>query len=122
MLRLPQDILESVGAGIISDGHTRPILSLKTEKDQRALFNEIKTKKLSVRDSEDRARAMEGKDAPRVTKRTSPDPELAQLAQKFKAHPHITRAYIRSREKNIKLALEFPTKAEFIKWVDSWLS
>ena len=122
MLRLPQDMLEAVSAGIISDGHTRPIVSLKTEKDQRTLFDKIKTMKLSVRDTEDRARAMEGKDAPRVSKRTSPDPELAQLASKFKAHPHITRAHIRLREKNIKLALEFPTKAEFIKWVELWLS
>lgn len=122
MLRLPQDMIEAVSAGTISDGHTRPILSLQDEKDQRALFDEIKTKKFSVRDAEDRARAMEGKDAPRVSKRTSPDPELALLASKFKAHPNITRAHIRSREKNIKLALEFPTKNEFLKWVDSWLS
>ena len=122
MLRLPQDMIEAVSAGVISDGHTRPILSLRAEKDQRALFDEIKTKKFSVRDAEDRARAMDGKDAPRVSKRTSPDPELALLASKFKAHPHITRAHIRSREKNIKLALEFPTKNEFLKWVDSWLS
>ena len=122
ILRLPQDMLDAIRAGIIFDGHTRPILSLKTETKQRKLFDEIRAKNLSVRDTEDRARAMTGKDAPKVTKRTAPDQELAQLVGKFKAHPSITRAHIRSREKNIKLALEFPTKAEFIKWTDSWLT
>ena len=122
MLRLAPDMLDAVSGGTISDGHTRPLLSLKDEKDQRALFEEIQEKNLSVRDAEDRARAMEGKIAPRVTKRSALDPELAQYAAKLREHPRISHSRIRPHEHTIKLVLEFPTRAEFKEWLNSWLS
>jgi len=57
ILGLPQDMQDAVVAGDITEGHTRPLLMLmdKTE-EQRTLFEEIKLKRLNVRDTEQLAR------------------------------------------------------------------
>lgn len=123
MLRLPENILNAVYSGEISDGHTRPILSLKKEKDQIALFEEIRQKKFSVRDAEDRSRQMMGKKSPTITRTVSVtlDPELKEFSVKLKKHPDFSGAHIRNKGKNIKLSLEFPSRVEFVRWIDGWL-
>jgi len=124
MLRLPKNILDAVYSGEISDGHTRPILSLKEEEDQNVLFDEIRKKKLSVRDTEDRARQMIGKKPTAIarTARAALDPELKEFSVKLKQHPDFSKAHIRQhRGKNIKLALEFPSREDFVRWIDGWL-
>lgn len=53
LLSLPEDMVQAVVDGKISEGHTRPLLMLvETPKDQRALFDEIVQRKITVRDSE----------------------------------------------------------------------
>ena len=123
MLRLPKSILDAVYSGEISDGHTRPILSLKEEGEQIALFEEIRQKKLSVRDAEDRSRQMMGKKSPAVarTARATLDPELKEFSVKLKQHPDFSKAHILHKGKNIKLALEFPSRKDFVRWIDGWL-
>ena len=68
LLTLPEDMIQAVTDKRISEGHTRPLLMLvETPDDQRALFNEIVHRKITVRDSEiiarrqakNRARKME---------------------------------------------------------------
>ena len=57
ILGLPQEILDAVVAGKITEGHTRPILMLVDRpQEQAALFQEIMLKRLSVRDAEAMAR------------------------------------------------------------------
>lgn len=57
ILLLPKDMQDALGTGEISEGHTRPLLMLidKTA-EQRTLFTEILTKRLTVRDTEQLAR------------------------------------------------------------------
>lgn len=53
LLTLPEDMVQAVMDKRISEGHTRPLLMLvETPEDQRALFDEIINRKITVRDSE----------------------------------------------------------------------
>ena len=57
ILLLPKDMQDALAAGDISEGHTRPLLMLVDKpQEQRVLFTEIVTKKLTVRDTEQLAR------------------------------------------------------------------
>jgi ParB family transcriptional regulator, chromosome partitioning protein len=53
LLSLPQDMQSAVAVGTITEGHTRPLLMLtEHQEEQRALYNDIIVKKLSVREAE----------------------------------------------------------------------
>ncbi len=56
LLRLPEACLDALRDKVISQGHARAILSLKTEKDMNLLLREIVEKSMSVRDAETRAK------------------------------------------------------------------
>ena len=58
LLKLPEDILNMVSAGVISAGHARAILSLDNEKDMMLLADEIVKKDLSVRQAEKLSKKM----------------------------------------------------------------
>ena len=53
LLYLPQEMQNAVASGKISEGHTRPLLMLVEHKEeQRALYDDIITKNISVREAE----------------------------------------------------------------------
>lgn len=53
ILQLPDDMLEALSRGEMTEGHTRPLLMLSDKpEEQRVLFKEITTKKINVRDAE----------------------------------------------------------------------
>src|SRR3990167_5422428 len=57
ILTLPQEMQDALSRGEISEGHTRPLLILMDRaQEQHALFTEIITRRLTVRDSEQVAR------------------------------------------------------------------
>ncbi len=57
ILNLPKEMLDALAAGEIVEGHTRPLLMLiDRPQEQKTLFQEIITKRLNVRDSEQIAR------------------------------------------------------------------
>lgn len=57
LLQLPEEILNALSAGKISEGHTRPLMMLSTRpEEQLVLFKEIMFKKISVREAERMAR------------------------------------------------------------------
>lgn len=57
LLALPQEIIDAVTRGEISEGHTRPILMLVDRpEEQTNLFKEIMIKRLTVREAEGIAR------------------------------------------------------------------
>ncbi|HWO07803.1 MAG TPA: hypothetical protein VNM40_04505, partial [Candidatus Paceibacterota bacterium] len=57
ILNLPQEMLDALATGEIVEGHTRPLLMLVDRPEQqKTLFQEIVTKRLNVRDSEQIAR------------------------------------------------------------------
>ena len=52
LLRLPQEVRDSVGAGTLSMGHARALLALPDEAAQLRIGREVISKGLSVRDAE----------------------------------------------------------------------
>lgn len=105
VLLLPDDILEAVTQGRISEGHTRPLLMLKERpEEQNTLFKEIMFKKLSVRETERMARRIAFDKIRRLEKMH--DPELFELEEKF-TESLGTRVHIEKRDVGGKIVIDF---------------
>ena len=95
LLSLPENMLEALREGKISEGHSRPILMLQDRpEEQTFLFNEILLRGLTVRDAERIARRM-AEDKIRSRKRDL-SPELKSLEQEM-SHKLGTDVYIESK-------------------------
>jgi ParB family chromosome partitioning protein len=105
VLLLPDDILDAVTAGRISEGHTRPLLMLKERpEEQNTLFKEIMFKKFSVRETERMARRIAFDKIRRLEKMH--DPELFELEEKF-TESLGTRVHIEKRDVGGKIVIDF---------------
>lgn len=104
ILDLPEEILNALSEGKLSEGHTRPLLMLsgRTE-EQNVLFKEIIIRKITVREAEALARNA-AKD--RVRKKSLIDPALAELEQKFKDTLG-TKVYIEKKENGGRITIDF---------------
>jgi ParB family transcriptional regulator, chromosome partitioning protein len=89
LLKLPEDIVESIRKGEVSAGHARAILSLVNPADQRILYKRIIDSGLSVRETERDAQNLNGgiraiagdhKDKKREKQKI---PEIAFIEQAF---------------------------------------
>lgn len=82
LLALPNDILDAVRSGNLSEGHARTLLMLSDKpEEQETVFREILLKKLSVREVERIARNIA---TDKVRKRDKNyDPDLIDLEKKF---------------------------------------
>ncbi len=82
ILGLPQEVLDAVVAGKITEGHTRPILMLVDRpEEQMALFREIIIKRLNVRESEAIARRIAYEKVRR--KESFVDPDIIMMEEKL---------------------------------------
>ncbi|MBL8059892.1 MAG: ParB/RepB/Spo0J family partition protein [Chthonomonas sp.] len=74
LLKLPDEVLDALSAGLITEGHAKALLSCDNERRLRELFFRIIDQGLTVREAEKVARAVE-KSAPTKakSKRLSPD-------------------------------------------------
>ena len=104
LLTLPEDMIQAVTDKRISEGHTRPLLMLvETPDDQRALFNEIVNRKITVRDSEFIAR----RQAKNRARKIEYDPYV-QKAQSVLEGFLETRVHIRSQgETGGKIVIDY---------------
>ncbi|MCX6736083.1 MAG: ParB/RepB/Spo0J family partition protein [Candidatus Parcubacteria bacterium] len=105
LLALPQDILDAIAVGKISEGHSRPILMLADRpEEQLVLFKEILYKKLTVRETEGIARRIA---YDRVRKKSLfQDPEIADLETKFTERLG-TRVRIEKKDDGGKMVIDF---------------
>lgn len=105
LLALPQEILDGLSAGKITEGHTRPILMLTDRpEEQMVLFKEIMFKKMTVRDAEKIARRIA---VDRIRKKEYlPDPELSDLEDKLQETLG-TRVHIDRRENGGQIMIDF---------------
>lgn len=84
LLTLPVEIQKGVAESRISEGHARAILMVKHPIQQKVLFQRVLNQNLSVRESEEMARAMLGSETKEVKSRKAPrDPETVKLAVKL---------------------------------------
>jgi ParB family chromosome partitioning protein len=89
LLKLPEDMQESIVSGELSAGHARAILSLVNPADQRILYNRIVMDALSVREAERQAagfnrglrsseKQRDKTDLPKIQ-----SPEVQEIEQRF---------------------------------------
>ncbi|OHB05842.1 MAG: hypothetical protein A3A26_02955 [Candidatus Zambryskibacteria bacterium RIFCSPLOWO2_01_FULL_47_14] len=105
ILGLPEEVLEALSLGKISEGHTRPILMLADRpEEQIVLFKEILYKKITVREAERLSRKIA---YDRVRKKEfMPDPELVELEEEFGERLG-TRVQIDKRELGGQIKIDF---------------
>ena len=87
LLKLPEDMQESLIGGDISAGHARSILSVLNPSDMQILFSRILSDGLSVRESEQQAADLNNGvrkvKPPQVKAVSKTDPEIRRIEQKF---------------------------------------
>lgn len=105
ILSLPEHILEILGQGKITEGHTRPLLMLiDRPAEQDTLLKEIMFKKLTVREAEMIARRIAKE---RVRKKEYGfDPELVEIEEKLQESLG-TRVQIERRDIGGHLVIDF---------------
>jgi ParB family chromosome partitioning protein len=105
ILSLPEEILNALSEGKITEGHTRPILMLADHpEEQLVLFKEIVYKKITVREAERLARKIA---YDRVRKKEfMPDPEITELEEEFQEKLG-TRVHIDRKELGGQVKIDF---------------
>ena len=88
LLKLPEDMQNSLIVGQITSGHARALLSVVNPADQRVLFGKIIGSNLSVRQAEAQASSLNdgGRATKKDTKREGAkvrDPDIISIEQKF---------------------------------------
>ena len=118
ILDLPEEILNALSEGKISEGHTRPLLMLTDKKEEQSvLFKEIIIKRITVREAEAFARNA-AKD--RVRKKSLIDPALAELERKFKETLG-TKVYIEKKENGGRIMIDFFDDADIQALLERFL-
>jgi ParB family chromosome partitioning protein len=105
ILNLPEEILNSLSEGKLTDGHTRPLLMLIDHpEEQMVLFKEIVYRKITVREAEKLARKIA---YDRIRKKEfMPDPEITELEEEFQEKLG-TRVHIDRRELGGQIKIDF---------------
>ncbi len=88
LLKLPPDIQAAVRNGIISMGHARALINVDMIDKQLYIFNEIKNKELSVRQTEDLVRKLYTpiKDAVNNSVKAALPPSLKKIEDNLASH------------------------------------
>ncbi|MEI6660000.1 MAG: ParB/RepB/Spo0J family partition protein [bacterium] len=118
LLALPQEILDALSAGKISEGHTRPILMLADRpEEQNVLFKEILFKKMTVRDAEKVARKIA---FDRVRKKEyMRDPEIHEIEERMQETLG-TRVHIERKENGGYITIDFFTNNDLNAILDTF--
>ena len=112
ILMLPQDMLDALSKGQITEGHTRPLLMLIDRPEEQAtLFKEMLIRKMTVREAESIARRV-AYDKVRK-KSTYITPEVVEMEEGL-AQSLGTRVTIEPREKGGKISIDYFTYDELM--------
>jgi ParB family chromosome partitioning protein len=105
LLTLPQEILDALERGRISEGHTRPLLMLGDRPaEQITLFKEMLMRKMTVREAEGIARRIA---YDKVRKKDKfHDPDIADMEGRL-AESLGTRVHIEKKEVGGKILIDF---------------
>ena len=110
LLALPQEMLDALSGGKISEGHTRPLLMLSDRaEEQGVLFKEIMWKKMTVRDAEKIARKIA---FDKVRKKEYiRDPEISEIEDRLQETLG-TRVHIERKEQGGYITIDFFTNED----------
>lgn len=104
ILALPQEMQDALEGGQITEGHTRPLLMLADRpEEQKTLFTDILTRRLTVRDTEQMARRVA---IERVRKTDQLSPDLLNLERQLTERLG-TRVRIEKKEQGGKVTIDF---------------
>jgi ParB family chromosome partitioning protein len=126
LLALPEEALELIENGSLSEGHGRAILTCKDHVRRRRLAFEARDQAWSVRETEQRARAAASRDeakAQRPTGVVHPDFEEALAAAEDALSVALGREVkVRARGERCRMELEFDTPAEAVELAERLLA
>ncbi len=116
LLKLPPDIQLSVRNGEISMGHARALINVDTIDKQLFIFNEIKEKGLSVRQTEALVRNLyKQTGAVKKTSKTNLPPSFQRIEDKLASH-FSTRVKLRhSRNDSGQIIIDYYSQDELNK-------
>lgn len=105
LLKLPEDVKQSLVEGNISEGHARAILALPTQEAQSAALKSILKNDLNVRQTEDLVRKLSG-EKPTKQHPPPPSPEIKALEERLRQH-FGTRVTLNQRRKGGTLTIHY---------------
>ena len=114
LLKLPPDIQSAVRKSIISMGHARSLISVDHVDKQLFVYNEIKNKELSVRQTEDLVRKMyiTGKDAVNNSVKALLPPSLKKIEDNLASHFSTKVTLVQKQKGKGSITLEYFSKEE----------
>jgi ParB family chromosome partitioning protein len=112
ILMLPQDILDALSKGKITEGHTRPLLMLiDRTQEQMTLFKEMMVRKMTVREAEQIARRIAFE---KVRKKDHfMTPEVVDMEERL-AETLGTRVQIEPRERGGRISIDYFSHEELL--------
>jgi ParB family chromosome partitioning protein len=120
LLKLPPELQNDLSAGALTMGHARAILALASEALQLRVAREVKTRGLSVRETEALVKAaLEGREIDGPTPRagrpvTPPDVHTRAAEERLKIHLG-TRVRIVRKAKGGRIEIDFTSEDELIR-------
>jgi len=120
VLMLPQEMIEALTAGNITEGHTRPLLMLVDRpEEQMTLYREITMKRLTVREAEAISRRVA---YDKVRKKDMAiDPEIVEIEEKL-TNALGTRVQIDKKDVGGKVTIDFFSNEDLRKILDAMQS
>ncbi len=110
LLKLPEDVRQSLANGDISEGHARVLLSLPTTQAQSAALQTIIKHELNVRKTEDLVRKLLGQRPPAETK-INPKPDVTYLEERLRQRLG-TRVNLHPRKQGGTLVIHYYSDEE----------
>lgn len=110
LLKLPDDVKQSLAQNEISEGHARVLLSLATHQAQSAVLKTILSQNLSVRQTEELVRKLSG-EKPKSKFTHIPEPEISDIEKRLRAHLG-TKVNLHKRGKGGVISIHFYSDEE----------
>jgi ParB family chromosome partitioning protein len=120
LLKLPQRLLEALSAEEITEGHARVLLALATAQAQLAAFATVVRNSLSVRQTEELVRRMQG-EKPRTSRKAPRSAETDHLATRLREHLNTKVTLRRGRGGEGTIVLHFYSDEELTAITDAIL-
>jgi ParB family transcriptional regulator, chromosome partitioning protein len=119
LLELPDDVLDLISAGTLSEGHGRAVLQVSGQDERKSLAKKAAKRGWSVRETEAAARQETTKKPKKAKPRAAwIDEELANLAVDAAWQSLSLRAAVRSGPKGGAVEIRFETPAELGRIID----
>lgn len=110
LLKLPTEVRRALAEETISEGHARALLSLTTARSQVSALQTIITQGMTVRQTEELVRKLNGEKQPRPARREQP-PEVRELEDRLQ-HRLGTRVSLRHGKKGGTLTIHYYSQEE----------